>query len=172
MRKALVLLLSVALISGAVAAEGESADKASGPAAPGNNVDMPPLIAPVLVEGRLVGYFYISSRLKTASSGSTSAIREKIAFIQDLFVRDVNANPFLDSDPAKLDRAELGKRLLADARKIIGASTIVGITFGDGDKDIGVKYSPLRVEDTPSVAPVPDLPPIAEAQPAPPQESH
>lgn len=171
MRKALLLTLCLIAATAASAAESEGEEGASKAATPGNNVDMPSLMAPVIVDGKLTGYFYITSRVRASSSSSAIAIREKIAFIQDAFVRDVNAHPVMDKDPANLDRTELGNRLVADARKIVGADKITGITFGDGDKDIGVTFSSLRLDATPSAAPVEEFSPIAESEPAP-RETH
>jgi len=54
---------------------------------------MPFLIAPMSKDGKLLGYAYISSKLVASSPGATIAVREKLAFIQDAFVRDVNAKP-------------------------------------------------------------------------------
>jgi len=97
---------------------------------PGTHVEMPFLIAPMSEDGKLQGYAYISSKLVSSSPGASVEIRDKLAFIQDAFVRDVNAAPIGKvSDPKSVDTALLGARLLADARRVVGASKVVSIEF-------------------------------------------
>ena len=97
---------------------------------PGTHVGMPFLIAPVTIDGKLAGYSYITSKLVAATPSASVAIRAKLAFIQDAFVRDVNAAPVgKTSDPREVDTAALAPRLVADARKIVGAKNVVTIVF-------------------------------------------
>jgi len=106
---------------------------------PGTHVEMPFLIAPMSVDGKLEGYSYISSKLTTSSPGASVEVREKLAFIQDAFVRDVNATPIaLGTDPTKVDTKLLTDRLVADARRIVGATKVVTITFKQ------IQFSPLH----------------------------
>ena len=117
---------------------------------PGTNVDMPFLIAPMTKDGRLLGYSYISSKLVASSQSAALEIRDKIAFIQDAYVRDVNTAPVaLASDPTAVDTVLLGSRMVADARKIVGAAKVTRIVFGDGDKDTGIQFAPLHPTQTP-----------------------
>lgn len=117
---------------------------------PGTNVEMPFLIAPMCKDGKLIGYSYISSRLVATSQGAALDIRDKIAFIQDAFVRDVNATPVATpADATAVDMAALSARLVADARRVVGAAKVSRIVFGDGDKDTGVQFAPLHPTQTP-----------------------
>ena len=110
---------------------------------PGTHVEMPFLIAPVSVDGKLEGYCYISSKLTTSSPGASVEVRNKLAFIQDAFVRDVNAAPIgFASDPTKVDTRLLTQRLVADARRIVGAAKVVTITFKQ------IQFSPLHPKPT------------------------
>ena len=55
--------------------------------APGANVEMPFLMAPLTgSDGKLSGYAYISTRLTATSGAGALDVRDKIAFIQDAFV--------------------------------------------------------------------------------------
>jgi hypothetical protein len=160
MRKIILLATFLAVSSAAVAAEGVEKK----PAKPSeNSVEMPSLIAPVVIDGKLSGYFYISSRVTANSATSAIAIREKLAFIQDAFVREVNLHPIQTADAAKLDRAELGRRLIGNARKVMGNSSITGIAFGEGPKDPGIKFAPLNPQMAPSEVSMEDM----EAEEAP-----
>lgn len=135
MRKLPILaLLVVALTLPAFAAEkAEGAKKEGGEAKkgkPGTNVDMPFLMAPLTnVEGKLTGYAYISTRLTASTESFALTVREKLPFIQDMMVRDVNGTAVTTAeDPQSVDVPRLESRLLADARKVIGADKVKLIT--------------------------------------------
>ena len=120
---------------------------------PGTNVEMPFLIAPMSKDGKLLGYAYINSKLVASSQPAALEIREKIAFIQDAFVRDVNGAPVSRADdPTAVDTTLLGNRLVADARRVIGATKVVRIIFGDGKSEAGIKFAALHPAQTPERA--------------------
>jgi hypothetical protein len=104
---------------------------------------MPFLIAPMNVDDKLAGYAYISSKLVAATPAASVEIRDKLAFIQDAFVRDVNAQPISKtSDPTAVDTAALAVRLVADAKRVVGAAKVTGITFTQ------IQFSPLHPKTT------------------------
>ena len=106
---------------------------------PGTHVEMPFLIAPMSEDGKLVGYAYISTKLVSSSPPASVEIREKLAFIQDAFVRDVNSAPIgKANDPRSVDTALLADRLIADARRIVGPAKVVSITFKQ------IQFAPLH----------------------------
>jgi hypothetical protein len=141
-----VLAVSLVALSGTASLAEKAGD-------PGTNVEMPFLIAPMIKDGKLLGYTYISSKLVASSSSAALEIREKVAFIQDAFVRDVNgASVALASDPTKVDVNLLTARLVGDAKKVIGSTKVVSIIFGDGKTDTGMQFSPLHPSQTPSRA--------------------
>ena len=132
MRKAiLTALLAAVLILPATAAEEKKADKAKKGGPAGTNVDMPYLMAPLTnAEGKLTGYAYLSSRLTASSDSVGTAVREKLPFIQDIMVRDVNSTSVATADdPEKVDIAGLERRLLSDATKVMGAGKVKLITI-------------------------------------------
>lgn len=167
MRKALALLFVLVGVTTAFAAQ--PADKSATEAAT-NNVEMLPVIAPIVIDGKLTGYFYISCKLVASSQSSAKAIRDKVPFIQDAFVRDVNIRPIAVMDAEKVDRVALGNHMMEDARALVGAGTVTGIVFGDGAKDIGIKFASLRPDETPSAVAFEDVP-VAEAKPAKPEKA-
>jgi hypothetical protein len=138
MRALAIPAILLALTASAVAAE--EAPKARKKAEePGTHVQMPFLIAPVSVDGKLQGYVYISSKLIASTPAASVQIREKMAFIQDAFVRDVNAKDVASGpDVSTVDKAALTARLVADARRIVGAAKVVTITFTQ------MQFSPLH----------------------------
>ncbi len=146
MRQALAAVLTLAVLAmSALAAEPAKRPE------PGTTVEMPFLIAPMSQDGKLLGYAYISSKLVCSSPSACIDVREKLAFIQDANVRDVNAHGIaLASDPTAVDRDVLSARLTANAKRIVGDSKVVSMVF------IDVKYAPLHPsESTAGQAPLP-----------------
>jgi hypothetical protein len=132
MRIALMVLLAALAATPATAGETKAPE-------PGTSVEMPYLIAPVIVDEKLVAYAYVSSKIVASSPQTAIEIRLKTPFIQDAFVRDVNATPIgKASDPATVDTAALVARLLADARRIAGAGNVADL------KLIQVQITPTR----------------------------
>lgn len=108
---------------------------------PGTSVEMPYLIAPVIVDGGLYANAYVTSKIDAVSPGATIVVRDKLPFIQDAYVRDVNATPIgTASDPKVVDVLALAARLTADAKRIVGSSLI------DSVEIIRVQMSPLRAD--------------------------
>jgi hypothetical protein len=144
---ALITLLLAA--SAAHAAEGEKAADKSGDkkGAPGNNVEMPYLMAPMAgADGKLGGYAYISSLLVAAGDIDALAVRNKLAFLQDAFVRDVNGTPVaVAGDLDKVDIPAVQSRLLADARRIMGAARVKAVLV------CTVQVAELRPKQTPDL---------------------
>jgi len=106
---------------------------------PGTTVDMPYLIAPVVVDGTLVANAYVSSKIVATSAAATIVVRDRLPFIQDAFVRDVNASPIgKASDPKTVDTAALAKRLQDDATRVAGKSFVESVQV------IRVQVSELR----------------------------
>jgi hypothetical protein len=88
-------------------------------------------------------------------------VRDKIAFVQDAFVRDVNAAEVVTSgEPAIVDNPALAARLLADARRVMGAGKIASIAI------MQVQIAPLDPGPVTAVAPG-SRPPIRLPQPRP-----
>jgi hypothetical protein len=105
----------------------------------GTQVEMPYLIAPMVIEDRLVAYAYISSKVVAASPSAAILVRERLAFIQDAYVRDVNGVPIAKADdPKTVDMPGLTARLLADARRIVGQDKVSSVAI------VRVQFAPLR----------------------------
>ncbi len=56
-------------------------------------------------------------------------VRDKIAFIQDVFVRDVNSVSVAKQGNDTVDSQALEARLLADARKVMGTGKVASIAI-------------------------------------------
>jgi hypothetical protein len=145
MRKAATLALLAVLTLPALAAEEKKEGEAK-KGKPGTNVDMPFLMAPLTnTEGKLSGYAYLSTRLTAMSEANALAVRDKLAFIQDAMVRDVNSASVTTADDLeKVDVPAVEKRLLTDAAKVMGAGKVKLITI------CTVNISPLHPVQTPA----------------------
>src|SRR5215472_7834385 len=130
MRAAVILTLMLA---------GSASALAGAAYQPGTSVEMPYLIAPVVVDGVLTSNAYVSSKIIATSPAATIVVRDKLAFIQDAFVRDVNGAPIgKPGDPTSVDGPALAARLLADARRVVGPNLV------DTVEIIRIQISPLR----------------------------
>jgi hypothetical protein len=132
MKKAAILALAILVAFPALAAEekkeGDAESKKGGKA--GTNVEMPFLMAPLTdADGKLTGYAYISTRLTAVSEATTLIVREKIPYIQDAMVRDVNgADVTTAEDREHVDIPKLETRLMGDAKKVLGVGKVKQIT--------------------------------------------
>jgi hypothetical protein len=143
----LPLMLSLAVP--AFAAEPGAPQEAPKAGKPGTNVDLEYLMAPLTgANGKLIGYAYINPRLTVVSEAFVTPVREKAAFIQDAFIRDINSKGVATaSNPQQVDIAGVEARLLANAVKIMGPGKIRMITI------CTVQIAQLRPTQTPSPTP-------------------
>jgi hypothetical protein len=110
---------------------------------PGATVEMPFLIAPVIVDGKLTAYAYVSSKVIASSRQAAVSVREKTPFLQDAFIRDVNAAPIgTADDPMKVDQPALAARMLADAKRIAGSAKVVSFVITQ------IQVAPVRPNQT------------------------
>ena len=152
--------LAAPVLAAAPAPAPPSSDKSG---APGANVEMPFLMAPLTgSDGKLSGYAYISTRLTATSGAGALDVRDRIAFIQDAFVRDVNsAGVAKPTDPGTVDNSALEARLLVDAKRVMGPGKVASIAI------VQLQVAPLHPDpsQTPATAPPPSTP-ILDEEPA------
>ena len=166
MRWSFVALILALAILPAAAGERSAETQGDKAGAPGTNIDMPFLMAPMTgADGKLSGYAYIASRVTATSDANATLVRDKLAFIQDVFVRDVNAREIATTgDPKKVDVPALQARLLAGARKIMGQGKVASVAI------VQVQIAPLRPGPVTAVAG--QLPPADPASLAPAGSGH
>jgi hypothetical protein len=148
MKKAGLFLLALCLVLPAAAAEEKGEGGPQG-GKPGTNVPMDFLMVPLTgASGKLIGYAYITSRLTAASEAFVVPVRDKLPFIQDAFVRDVNAKGVAAADdPLAVDIPALETRLMADAVRVMGPGKVKMITV------CTVNIAELHPVQTPSPEP-------------------
>jgi hypothetical protein len=93
-------------------------------------VNMPILIAPMSKQGRLIGYAYLNPVLMAASDAAALKIRDLTPFLQDAFVRDVNAASIQQQGAQNIvNIKDLQARFLADCRRVVGDATVSAVSF-------------------------------------------
>jgi hypothetical protein len=126
MRALLIGFVFAAAIAAPAIAAG--ANKAPSEPSPGSSVEMPYLIAPLEDGDALVAYAYISTKIIASSPASAIDVRDKIPFVQDAFVRDVNTSSIgKPGAPQTVDNAALTARLFADVKKVMKPGSVVGV---------------------------------------------
>jgi hypothetical protein len=146
--RVIALITGLLLLASTHAGVAEDAKKPD--AKLGTSVEMPYLIAPLSSGEGLLAYAYVSCKIVGASQAAAMEIQAKVPFIQDAFVRDVNASSIgKPDDPMAVDRATLEPRLLALAKKVMGPGKVTDL------KLMEVQIRPLR----PGVTPPPSTSP-------------
>jgi len=120
--RALVLVAAsvwLLLAPAALAGGGGSAPKAEADPESASRIDMPPLVAPLVIEGRLKGYVYVTLSIQAGAVSDVWAIRNRTPFVQDAFIRDVYAHPISAPTADAIDTKALAERLAARARAAV-----------------------------------------------------
>lgn len=85
------------------------------------SVPISPVALPIVVDGKLVNYVFVTVRLDLSPTANTSKLREKEPFFRDALVRAAHRTPFtLPSDLTRIDEAKLKAVFLRDAQAIGG----------------------------------------------------
>ena len=135
MRRIIAFLVTAVLVAAGAAAQAEGQKKQ----APPNEVKMPFLIAPANKGDTLIGFHYIATKLIAVSPDAAAKVRDKLAFIQDAYVRDVYRAPVgAAADQTTVDKAALCNRLAAIAARIVGPRTVAKVVVLD------LKYAPIH----------------------------
>ena len=118
---AIACLLAVLLPSAVPVHAATAATADQGPA----DVDLPPILAPMVVSNRLDGYAYISISLSPSGRDKVVTIREKMPFLQDAFLRELNKSPIVKADnPKAVDADGVKTRLVARMNQIRPSGTV------------------------------------------------
>ena len=94
------------------------------------DVSLPTILAPMVADARLENYAYITITLKPAAPAGILAIREKVPFLQDAFLRELNGATIVKADdPKSVDEAALKARLISRMNQILPAGTVAELKF-------------------------------------------
>ena len=93
--------------------------------APSATVLMSPLALPVVVDGRLINYVFVTIRIGLSAQADPIRLRAMEPFFRDALVREGYRNPFVRPDDyTQLDDVRLKAVLLRDANALAGAGSV------------------------------------------------
>jgi hypothetical protein len=96
--------------------------------APNPTVLMDPVGMPIVVDGKLVNYVFVTIRLGLSPNADAVKLREMEPYFRDALVRVGHRTPFVRPDNyAKLDDAKLKAALLREAAVLAGPGNIVSV---------------------------------------------
>jgi hypothetical protein len=93
-----------------------------------HSVAISPVALPVVVNGEVVNYVFVTAKVMLSPGADEFTIRDKEPFFRDALVRDAYRTPFVvANDYNRIDEGKLRAVLLRDASAIAGAGNIRGI---------------------------------------------
>jgi hypothetical protein len=108
--------------------EREKGSGFAGPRIP--TIQMPTLVTPVVIDGDLHHYVFLSITLELTSDEHKNMMLEKIPYLQDAFLREVHAGTVAkDKDPSVLDEEGIRARLMRVSVTVIGTNVVKAITM-------------------------------------------
>lgn len=122
MRRRDLIAASAAL--SVVALPAQAGDAPSG----GQSLSMPGVGLPIITEGRLRNYVFVSLRLHLGGSATPETMRAKEAFLRDALVRAGHRTPFVVADDwTRIDAAALSASLMRSATTIAGRGSVTRV---------------------------------------------
>jgi hypothetical protein len=136
MKRAIAMALIASTLLGglAVARAEEHGGGAAEPHAQGGDVtrtmDAQYLAVPVVRDGRLVNYLFVSIRIQIAPGVDLWRTREKAQFLRDALVRASHANALADPNDANALNQTLAIQVYRQAAaQTLGAQAVAGVTI-------------------------------------------
>lgn len=123
--------------------------------APPATVQLAAVALPIVVNGRLVNYVFVTLKLDLAAGADGAAVRGKEPFFRDALVRAGHRTPFvLATDYMHIDAARVRAEVMNDAVGIVGRGVVrnVEITKQASQRIIGVP-SPAAAGRRPDLIP-------------------
>jgi len=129
-RLALALAAAAAVTAGPwAAAPLHAAEEAKKPGA-GQYVDLAPVALPVVLDGRIINYVFVSVRVNLTAGASAPKLQSKEPYFRDALVRAAHRSPFTRYDDyTQLDDAKLKAALYSDATAIAGPGQIASVSI-------------------------------------------
>jgi hypothetical protein len=91
-------------------------------------VDVGPVALPVVDQGKLRNYIFVSVRLHLSPQADAETWRDKEPYFRDALVRAAHRTPFvIPGDWMKLDQAALKRSMLAEAERIAGRNIFTSV---------------------------------------------
>lgn len=120
-----------ALITGTVAlASGAGAAVASEKKAPaeGASLNMPGMGLPVIVDGRLRNYVFVTLKLHLGAGATAEGLTAKTPFLRDALVKAAHTRPFVvPGDWTQLNGAAISATVMRSAATIVGRGKVTRV---------------------------------------------
>jgi hypothetical protein len=108
-----------------LAAEKDAKDK---DAADGQYVKVSPVAAPIVLNGQLINYIFVTLRLNLAPNIDALRMREREPYYRDAFVRVAHRTPFVKpGDYTHINEPMLKAAMMAQAARIAGPRVVTSI---------------------------------------------
>ena len=127
MRRRILTAASLAL---ALTALSSASGLAAEPAKPDldQSVNISPVALPIVVDGHLANYVFVTVKILLTPSADAMALRDKEPYFRDALVRAGHRTPFvLATDYNHLDEARLKAAMFREAVGIAGPRAILGV---------------------------------------------
>ena len=125
MRRRDLIAASVALPSIAAAGQTRAGDR---PAASGAGLGIAGVGLPIITDGRIRNYIFVSLRLHLGGSATPESMRLKEPFLRDALVRAAHRTPFVVPDDwTRIDVAALSASLMRSAVAIAGRGAVTRV---------------------------------------------
>lgn len=126
MARFLVVLFAALLAASTATASGK--EKEEKPKTVGQYVDLSPVALPIVANGRLINYVFVSVRVVLKSTANTPKIREREPYFRDALVRAGHRTPFNSaSDYTSIDEKKLEASLFREVVAIAGPRDIQSV---------------------------------------------
>jgi len=146
--KTLVLLLSLMTVTPVLAAE--KAPKDPKEATGGQYINISPVAVPIVLNGQLINYIFVTVRLNLVGNVDALKMREREPYYRDALVRAAHRHPFVKpGDYSHVNEPMLKAAMMAESARLAGPRVITSVEI--------LSAQPQRVTGLPR----------AEAPPAP-----
>ncbi|MDP3747848.1 MAG: hypothetical protein Q8Q88_12465 [Phenylobacterium sp.] len=107
-----------------------AAEEKSAPKDVGQYVDLSPVALPIVVDGKLINYVFVSVRVVLTTAANTAKLREREPYFRDALVRAGHRTPFTNTkDYMSVDAPRLQATMMREAVAIAGPKDIKAITI-------------------------------------------
>jgi putative intracellular protease/amidase len=130
LRRRLLPFLPLLLLAIATPAAASEKKKEEESKQVGQYVDLQPVALPIVVDGQLVNYIFVSVRLNLMANADTSRWRAREPYFRDALVRAGHQTPFtLVTNYAQIDAPRLRATLMRAATAITGPNVIRSVVI-------------------------------------------
>jgi hypothetical protein len=94
----------------------------------GQYVDLSPVALPIIIDGRLLNYVFVTARINLTSSANVVKLRTREPYFRDALIRAAHRTPFVKpGDYMSVDEKKLRAALFRDAVALSSAQDIASV---------------------------------------------